>query len=180
MTEVWKPVVGFEGLYEVSDLGRVRSLDRIREGRNHFGPFKFKRPGAMLKPRVDRDGYIRVVLNNYGPQDRFVHHLVLEAFGFPRPEGLQTRHLNGSRKDNRLLNLAWGDGFEQCADKKRHGTLPLPKGELNGAAKLTTQQVHAMRRLYAEGAKQDDLAAAYDITQPNVSLVVNRKAWVHV
>ena len=105
---LWLPVVGFEGLYEVSSNGRVASL----LGRNR----RILRAG-------DSRGYRLVILRRGGmSHTRLVHRLVLEAFVGPRPEGMVARHLNGDPGDNRLENLAWGTQSENNYDKVRHGT----------------------------------------------------------
>lgn len=118
MSARWLPVVGFEGLYEVSDRGRVRSLPRrLSDGR------RWK--GRILKlDRSDKRGYLRVGLTAPGarPVHRMVHRLVLESFIGPCPPGLQCRHLNGKPPDCRLVNLTWGTPSENALDRVRHGT----------------------------------------------------------
>ena len=112
--EIWKPVVGHEGRYEVSNIGRVRSLDRI-SARGH------RIKGRMLKLK-DVKGY-DVARLNWGVADwRYVHQLVLEAFVSPRPEGcVDVRHLDGNRKNNKVENLKWGTHAENMRDMSRHG-----------------------------------------------------------
>lgn len=116
MTERWRVIPGWEGLYEISDMGTVRSLD-------HHGRRQFHR-GRVLKPRPSGQGqYPAVGLHRDGEKvDRYVHHLVLLTFVGPRPEGMHTRHLNGDQTDNRLINLAYGTPVENAADKVGHGT----------------------------------------------------------
>lgn len=94
--ECWRPVAGYEGLYEVSDLGRVRSF---------FG----KRQGLMLRPACTGGSkYLRVVLHRNGSRkDHTVHRLVAEAFVPGFLPGLQVNHKNGDTKFNRSTNLEW-------------------------------------------------------------------------
>ena len=116
--EVWRPVLGFEGLYEVSSYGRVRSLSRVRTTPDGQ---KFKIHGRVLKGGADRDGYRGVNLPRDGKYyPRKIHKLVLEAFDGLCPEGMETRHLNGMPFDNRLVNLAWGTRAENRRDIVRH------------------------------------------------------------
>lgn len=119
MIERWLPVVGFDGRYEVSDLGRVRRVPHTAVDRRGYrltwGPL-------ILKPKLRR-GYLRVALpTRWGRVNRCIHILVLEAFVGQRPPGMEARHLNGDRSDSRLVNLTWGTHAENYADKVRHGT----------------------------------------------------------
>lgn len=117
--ERWLPVVGYEGLYEVSDQGRVRSVDRVvtfKDGRNR------RAPGRILK-LIPRDGnYVVVSLfeNNRGTQV-LVQHLVLAAFVGPRPEGMVCCHNDGNGSNNRVGNLRWDTYGENNRDLVRHG-----------------------------------------------------------
>lgn len=114
--EEWRPVLDWEGLYEVSDMGRVRSLPR----RGH--------KGRILKPYVNDKNFPRLMVGlsdgkrENGGREAFphVHRLVLESFVGPRPEGMQCLHANGDPGDNRLSNLRWGTKVENWEDAKRH------------------------------------------------------------
>lgn len=125
--EEWRPVAGFAGAYEVSNLGRVRSLDRRILCRNGTS---FRRRGVVLNPSEHTPGgYRQVKLPNResaspgAQRTAFVHALVLEAFVGPRPAPeMEARHLNGVPSDNRLSNLIWGTASENAFDRVRHGT----------------------------------------------------------
>lgn len=100
--EQWRPVRGYQGFYEVSDLGRVRSVDRV-VGQRPNGPRLVR--GRVLSPATDSGGYQGVALCKYGTQrTERVHRLVIEAFAGAAP-GMVTDHINGDRTDNRLANL---------------------------------------------------------------------------
>lgn len=123
MQEQWRPALGFEGLYEVSDEGRVRSLDRVVPNGNHS---KFLR-GKVLAQAVNpaRGGYRSVTLYIDGRgHNRNPHRLVLEAFVGPRPIGMQACHRDGDPTNNRLDNLRWDSVSENNRDQVRHGTHP--------------------------------------------------------
>jgi len=115
VTERWLPVIGYEGLYEVSDLGRVRSI-------THTDRLNRLHPGKVLSQFKMTDGYLAVGFTNR-PGNR-VHHLVLEAFHDLRPDGTEARHLNGNHLDNRAANLKWGTKSENNRDQVHHGTHP--------------------------------------------------------
>lgn len=120
MTERWVAVPGYEGLYEVSDMGAVRSLDRI--ARHGNGGQKALR-GRTIHPHSDTFGYLSVGLWRDGRGRRHrVHRLVLAAFIGPCPPGAVTRHLNGNPADNQLENLCYGSPSENNLDAVKHGT----------------------------------------------------------
>lgn len=118
MSERWKPVRGYEGFYEVSDLGNVRSVDRIaRHGHRLRG-----KPIAS-RPNPERGGYVYVSLSRDGQMyTRRVHRLVLEAFVGPAPEGMEGCHNDGDPANNALSNLRWSTHQENIWDKEIHGT----------------------------------------------------------
>ena len=106
MSEVWKPIKGYDGIYEVSSLGRVRLLDRVGI-RKDGSPYRWK--GHLLKPKTYSRHYSKVRLVIKGESDRelHVHRLVAEAF-IPNPDNLpHVRHKNGDIYDNRADNLEW-------------------------------------------------------------------------
>lgn len=110
----WRPVVGSDGAYEVSERGDVR---QVSEATSKGGPRRITEPVAQF----ESDARYRSV-RLFG-RVRSVHRLVLEAFvGQPPFEGAETRHINGDPTDNRLANLRWGTHAENMADMLRHGT----------------------------------------------------------
>lgn len=118
--EVWRPVVGYEGIYEVSDQGRVRSVERLVTRSN--GTVQ-KMPSLIRTLTPSSFGHLWVTLRTPGTRrNRTVHSLILEAFAGPRPAGAVARHLNGNPSDNRVENLAWGTPKENGEDMTRHGS----------------------------------------------------------
>ena len=119
--ERWLAVPGWEGFYEVSDLGRIRSVDRtiVRSD----GVVQNWR-GLIRKPTVNPQGYLRVVLAREGGRvkaTRTVHTLVAQAFLGARPDGMETRHLDGVKLNCKLSNLVYGTASANILDQVRHG-----------------------------------------------------------
>lgn len=120
MVEQWLPVVGYEGYYEVSDQGRVRSVPRVTR-RGNGRPMSIR--GTVRKQSTMPKGHKSVTLVRDKQLRTFtVHKLVLLAFKGAAEEGQMCRHLNGDPTDNRLSNLAWGTGSENQNDAVRHGS----------------------------------------------------------
>lgn len=124
--EVWKDIPGYEGCYQISSLGRVRSLDRTvvySNGQKHF----YK--GIVLKPGKGKTGYLTVRLGNHG-REAGVHRLVAEVF-IPNPDKKKdVNHINGDKADNRKENLEWvtrQENMEHCKKilKKQTGRAPI-------------------------------------------------------
>lgn len=121
MTELWRPVEGSDGRYEVSSLGRVRSNGWTlitSHGRTR------RIPARVLSGKPNHSGgYAQVNLRMpEGVQHVHVHHLVLTAFVGPRPEGAYGCHNNGDPTDNRVENLRWDTPSGNRIDRVLHGT----------------------------------------------------------
>jgi hypothetical protein len=119
-TERWLPVVGYEGYYEVSDLGRLRSFPRVTNG--SFGSTR-RIPGRVLRPGVNpQTGRRLVVLYRDGSgRTHNLYPLVLTAFVGPRPPGMEACHNDGDHTNDRLSNLRWDTSSENSYDIVRHG-----------------------------------------------------------
>lgn len=150
MKEVWKDVVGFEGLYEVSDLGRVRRIGKAaRSGNGRGGGVVL---GRILKGQTTRFGYIQVFLWKDGKQNpRQVHRLVADAFIEPRAPGFEPNHKDGNKTNNVPSNLEWltrSDNMIHAYAIGLRKPADLPCGEDHHGVKLTDLQVREIRRLF--------------------------------
>lgn len=117
LCQQWLPVVGWEGLYEVSDQGRVRSVERVVR----FGATTRTVPSTVLKPGKTTKGALYVVLSNGKSCNRRVHQLVLEAFVGPCPPGMEGCHWDDNKENNALRNLRWDTHSANELDKVRNG-----------------------------------------------------------
>lgn len=146
--DIWRPVVGYEGRYEVSDHGRVRSLPIVVK-RPGVKPFVHPGSGRVLQQSSNQRGYKLVELycgSRATRRTRPVHRLVCEAFHGPPPEDKpNTLHNDGKPDNNRAVNLRWGSQADNFADAKAHGV--TGKGEAHSQVKLTDAQVAEVRHL---------------------------------
>lgn len=118
--EIWKPVVGYEGIYEVSTLGRVYSIKRQITKRNGAVATV---GGRILKGILGKSGHRSVTLARLNGETtrKYVHRLVLETFVGPCPEGMEACHWNDIPDDNRLSNLRWASRTDNMYDRSRNG-----------------------------------------------------------
>lgn len=170
MQELWRPVVGYEGLYEVSDQGRVKSLPRRR------------RNGGIIKERILRTAGNPYQLATFTVDRKRtakrVHQLVAEAFLGPAPSGMIVLHGPGGKGDNRLENLSYGTYSDNNKrDRWRDGTINA--GEAHHKTTITAKDVLEIRAL-AGTMPQKDIGQLYGLTQAGVSGIICRRRWAHL
>jgi DNA-binding XRE family transcriptional regulator len=173
-TGLWKPIKDWEGLYEVSNRGQVRSLPRptargIRGGRI---------VGQYIRP----DGYAEAQLMDRGHGrrlKRMVHHLVLEAFIGSCPEGMEALHGPGGKGDASLKNLAWGTraknmGEDRVRDHQSN------RGERHGLTTITWADVLEIKRLLAEKKLyQYEIAQQFGVSKQTITNIKTGHTWAH-
>ena len=121
MEEIWKDIKGYEGLYQISNLGRVKSISR--KINTFYGYRKTKE--KILKSSYDKDGYLKITItNNWKHKTHKIHRLVAEAF-IPNPDNKPTiNHIDGNKLNNSIDNLEWATRKEQT--KHMHEVLKVP------------------------------------------------------
>lgn len=162
--EVWKDVVGWEKIYEVSNYGRVRRIQ----------PYRGTIAGRVRKPHTDKDGYLFLTLSRPEGQRTYrVHHLVLFAFNKPRPTPeYQVNHKDFNRANNYLDNLEWLSQYENHLYSRNAGRKEY-------ANKLTEDDVRDIRA--ARGKLRGcDLAVKYHVTRGVISMIQRRQRWKHI
>lgn len=170
VAERWLPVVGWEGIYEVSDQGRLRRISGSRRG-------------IISGKRTRPDGY---VISHFSANNRegniLVHRIVLCAFvGMPTPDKPEANHKNGKRDDNRAENLEWCSRSENCSHAFRVLGRDRRCGEKASRAKLTADQVRSIRARYSKGGVfQKTFAAEFGVTQASIHAIISGKSWAHL
>ncbi len=130
MDEVWKDVVGYEGLYLVSNLGRVKNIKYRHGSKIASKEGKIVVRDKILKPFPTRKGYMYIELKKLNGEGKTckVHRLVMDAFTEPHPD-MQVNHINGIKSDNRLENLEWVTQSENIRHAIRTG-LYIPRNNV--------------------------------------------------
>lgn len=155
-----KPIPGHPG-YSATDDGRIKG------------------PQRWLKPFPDKNGYLRFNTFRDGVWMQLgVHAAVCAAFHGERPEGKHAAHLNGDRTDNRAANLKWCTATENESHKRAHGT--RLEGSRHHQAKLTEDDVRAIRQSLSDGATGRSQAQRYGVTETVISYIKKRKTWRHI
>jgi len=163
--EEWRPIFEYEGVYEVSSLGRVKRVAGCNSSKS----------GSIRKSHVGNNGYVVMNLSKNGSVKGFSEHrLVTRAFLGPCPDGMQVNHKNGIRHDNRLENLE----YLTPSDNARHSFRVLGRkptrllGKKNGRSKLSMSQVTEIRKKALEGISYKELAKEFGVAYVTVSHIV--------
>ena len=174
--EYWSDILNYEGYYQVSNHGNVRSLDRIitqQNGRKQLVE------GRVLKPYLTNKGYFKVHLSRDGKRkSRSIHRLVAIAF-LPNPfQKPQVNHINGCKTNNNLCNLEWNTQSEQQIHAYQNGL--QPKGEKHHYAKLTREEVIQIKQLLKSRVLQKDIATKFNVSQQVISAINTGARWNHI
>lgn len=172
--EEWIDVPGWEEFYQVSSLGRVRSMDRVVTQKSRWGIQNRTMRGKLLKLNSCTNQYLFVTLSRPGkkPKAHLVHRLVAFAFHGHPPLGYEVCHTNGIKTDNRSVNLRWDSRSLNHKDKLRHGT--DSRGENNSMCKLNVQKILEIR---ASTLTLKELSKRYEVTEGTLSGIRNFKSW---
>lgn len=168
MRETWKSVLGYEGLYKISNLGNIRGLTTNK----------------ILKPGTGTSGYKYVLLSKRGIElPKMIHRLVIEAFEGAIPPRIEVNHKNGNKIDNRLVNLEQMTRSENMLH--RIHVLGVKqnvfRGTQHGNARFTDKQIKEMRYLYENDLSYPaELARTFNCSVGAIHHIVKRRSWKHI
>lgn len=168
--ERWLPARSFEGQYEVSDKGRVRSLNYNKTR----GLIKF------ISKNINKGGYHVVALRKKGKGYLpTVHKLVMGAFVGSRPEEMEVNHIDGNKLNNRLENLEYVTRSENCKHSFVMG-LQCNKGVRHSQARLNDEKVIEIRKLCGDGLTRKEVAEMFGVTAGQITNIMCGRGWKHV
>ena len=167
MIASWKDVINYELIYEVSSLGQIRN----------------KKTGLILKQHHDKDGYLRLEIQDKGRRHKCnVARIVLSAFSGIPAKGIQSNHINGIRDDNRLENLEWVTPLENIRHSWEKLNRKMPNGESHYSTGLTEKDVIYIREKFANSPRGigNILAAQFNVTRATITDICKYRSWKHI
>ena len=164
MKETWRAILRTDGGYKVSDHGRVRN-----------------RQGQILQPTDSwSKPYLRVRMQISKKQvNRKIHHLVLEAFRGPRPEGTETNHKDGNKSNNHISNLEWVTRSENSLHAYRTGLRSGFLGSSNGRSKIKDSNLAKIAQMRANGSSHREIGERFGVTKSTIQAILSGKKWPH-
>jgi hypothetical protein len=171
MIETWKNIIGFDGEYQVSNLGRIKSL-------------KKNKLEKLLSQCNHTNGYKYVSLSKNGvAKHYYVHRLVAESFLLNSDNKLEVNHIDGDKTNNHVENLQWVTRQENVKHEfdNGYGYVPNLKGENHGSSKLKESQVINIYIAYhKDNIRISDLSKKYNISESAIDSIVKNRNWKHI
>ena len=168
MEEVWKDVKGFEGLYQVSNIGNVKRLISQRVFAER-----------LIGRTIDRYGYVKRVLSKDGKNNHFTEHRLVAIAFISNPDDKATvNHINGIKTDNRVENLEWNTNKEN----KQHAVIngiTNKKGIKHNMCKLTEEQVYEIRKIGFSQTRMS-LSKKYGVSRTHILRLIKNEGWEHI
>lgn len=179
--EIWQQATGLE-FYEVSNLGRVRSIDRVEEFEGRWGLTKRQRVGRVLRLKPKPNGSGGIYWSFYAGKEggyQQVNRIVCRTFnGDPPSPKHEAAHIDGNTNNNFSVNLIWATPVENAAHKIGHGT--VVRGERNGQCRLCEDNIRDIFGRYCGGESPHLIASDFAISVSAVRRIVSGSMWFHV
>jgi hypothetical protein len=170
--EEWRDVPNFEG-YQVSSLGKIRGIDRLKQGRSGLRLTR----GQELKQVPNKKGYPEVRLRKNGTHTRLVHKLVSSAFLVKSEGCTQINHINGVKTDNSVINLEWVTQSENQKHAYKLGLQPSRAGESNNKATITDKDVTKLKLLYNSGKTTKEVSELIGVNLSIIRQIIYGQSW---
>ena len=163
MEEEWKDVVGYEGLYEVSNMGQVKSLITNR----------------ILKSGINSAGYLHVTLCSKGKHTTTqLHRLVLKHFSSTPKNNQQCMHKDNNKQNNQIYNLKWGTQSENTQDAYDTGRIKLRYGCAHHRSKFSRTQIIKIRKLFNTGEyTRRKLAVCFNVSHTTINRIISKERY---
>lgn len=176
--EEWKGVKGYEGIYEVSTYGQIKSLDRMIFNKNK----KYQKAnGTLLKFKKTKEGYYSCVLYNNERKKAYllVHRVVAQNFISKTEEQIQVNHKNGVKTDNRVENLEWVTRKENIDHSIENGLTKI--GSDSTSSKLKDNQVLEIRELFSsQKYSYSELGRMFNVDGAGIGRIIRGETWKHL
>jgi hypothetical protein len=168
--EIWKPIINYEGLYEISNYGRIKSLKRNTANER------------IRKSYKNKDGHLQIILCKNGRCEQFyIHRLVLETFIGPCPMGMECCHNDSNGENNFIGNLRWDTRSENIKDSIKHGTWIKTKMSRISRAKLNDWTVRIIKHLLKSGKfTQKEIGKIFNVTGNTICHINTDRTWNHI
>lgn len=179
INEKWKDIPGFEGWYQASNFGKIRSKKRVVY--YHGSDRKQNYPSIILIPGVTESGYSTITLCLFGKRHtRRVCRLIGLTF-IPNPKNKpQINHKDGNKRNDAVSNLEWSSGSENQLHRYRVLKKGAPVGELNSNSKMNSKGVIKLRKMYSTGKfTQSELGLMFGVSQSTVYDIIKNNLWRH-
>ncbi len=169
--ERWKDIKNYEGLYQISNTGRIRRLKGY-----------MCKKQRLLKHRCWNKYPCIQLCKNSRRKTYYIHTLVLTTFVGYKPKQMGCRHLDGNPQNNELSNLMWGTQSDNILDAIKHGTRFQPDncGQKQGRAKLTNIKVKKIKHLLMSGISQIQIAKQFHVHPSTISYIALGKTWKYI
>lgn len=178
--EVWRNIRGYEGIYQVSNLGRIKSLERffIKNRRGGGNRMAVHQPEKIRFPSHDKDGYLKISFWSNGIATYNTVHRVVAIYFLNNDNGYpQVLHKDDNPNNPRWDNLEWGTQSKNIQDAANKGR--GFRGDKNGMAKLKNEDVPEIRKLISKGFSFNKIASLYNVSKSTIKSIRNKRNWTY-